>query len=47
MAGNTSSVAILMGSKSDMEVANKAYTLLKKHGITVDMQVLSAHRNIE
>ena len=41
------SVAIIMGSMSDLPVAQKAYDLLARHNISVDIQVLSAHRNIE
>lgn len=41
------SVAIIMGSKSDMDVAKKAYETLKNNYINVTMDVISAHRNIE
>ena len=37
-------VLILMGSKSDLPVAEKATALLKKFGISYDVAVASAHR---
>lgn len=37
-------VAILLGSKSDMEVAGKAAKVLEEAGVPYDLQVLSAHR---
>jgi 5-(carboxyamino)imidazole ribonucleotide mutase len=37
-------VLIIMGSKSDLPVAEKATALLKKFGITYDVAVASAHR---
>ena len=37
-------VLIVMGSKSDLPVAEKATSLLKKFGITYDVAVASAHR---
>lgn len=37
-------VLIVMGSKSDLPVAEKATALLKKFGITYDVAVASAHR---
>lgn len=40
-------IAIIMGSKSDKEIAVKAFDLLVKHHVPVEMQVISAHRNIE
>lgn len=39
------SIAIIMGSQSDMEVAQKAYDMLKTWGIPATMDVISAHRN--
>ena len=39
------SVSILIGSKSDMEVARKAEQILDRFGITHETQVLSAHRD--
>jgi 5-(carboxyamino)imidazole ribonucleotide mutase len=40
-------VAILIGSTSDMEVAEKATKLLDDFEISYDLQVISAHRNPE
>jgi 5-(carboxyamino)imidazole ribonucleotide mutase len=37
-------VAIMMGSKSDMEIMDHCAQTLKKFGIEADMRVLSAHR---
>ncbi|MEK9727320.1 MAG: 5-(carboxyamino)imidazole ribonucleotide mutase [Candidatus Margulisiibacteriota bacterium] len=37
-------VSILMGSKSDLEIMNKAVEMLKSFGISYDINVLSAHR---
>ncbi len=37
-------VAILLGSKSDMEVAEKATKVLAEAGVPYDLQVISAHR---
>jgi len=37
-------VLIIMGSKSDLPVAEKAIALLKKFGISYDVAVASAHR---
>ena len=37
-------VLIIMGSKSDLSVAEKATALLKKFGISYDVAVASAHR---
>lgn len=37
-------VSILMGSKSDLDIMNKAVEMLKKFGIDYDINVLSAHR---
>ena len=39
-----SKVSIIMGSKSDLPVAEKATALLKKFGISYDVAVASAHR---
>ncbi|MBF0106045.1 MAG: 5-(carboxyamino)imidazole ribonucleotide mutase [Deltaproteobacteria bacterium] len=41
----TPKVAILMGSKSDMPVMEKAAAVLKEFEVPFDMRVLSAHRN--
>jgi phosphoribosylaminoimidazole carboxylase PurE protein len=40
-------VAILMGSKSDLETMKPAAEVLKKLGLTVAVRVLSAHRTPE
>jgi 5-(carboxyamino)imidazole ribonucleotide mutase len=37
-------IAIMMGSKSDMEIMNNCTDTLKKFGIEADVRVLSAHR---
>ncbi len=42
-----SDVAILMGSKSDLEVMKPAADMCKKLGLRVDVRVLSAHRTPE
>ena len=39
-----SRVSIILGSKSDMSVAEKAITILKKFNIEYDIAVASAHR---
>ncbi|MDR0334985.1 MAG: 5-(carboxyamino)imidazole ribonucleotide mutase [Methanomassiliicoccaceae archaeon] len=39
-----SKVLILMGSKSDLPVAEKGTTILKRFGIEYEMKVASAHR---
>lgn len=39
-----SRVSIILGSKSDMPVAEKAITILRKLGIGFDIAVASAHR---
>lgn len=39
-----SKVSIIMGSKSDLKVAEKAITILDKFGIDFDINVASAHR---
>jgi 5-(carboxyamino)imidazole ribonucleotide mutase len=38
-------VAIVMGSKSDTPIAEKAEAVLKEFGIEFETQVISAHRN--
>ena len=40
-------VAIVMGSKSDQAVADKAVAILDEHTIPYDVRVISAHRNPE
>ncbi|MCQ2551124.1 MAG: 5-(carboxyamino)imidazole ribonucleotide mutase [Clostridia bacterium] len=37
-------VAVVMGSKSDMPVAQKAIDMLEKFGVDYEVRVLSAHR---
>ena len=39
-----SKVSIIMGSKSDLPVAEKAINILKKFGVPFDIDVASAHR---
>jgi 5-(carboxyamino)imidazole ribonucleotide mutase len=38
-------VAVVMGSESDMPVAEKAVELLKEFGVGYEVAVISAHRN--
>ncbi|NPA97234.1 MAG: 5-(carboxyamino)imidazole ribonucleotide mutase [Crenarchaeota archaeon] len=38
-------VAIVVGSQRDLEFAERAAKILVEHGVDVDIQVLSAHRN--
>jgi len=38
-------IAILIGSESDRQIAQKAEKVLDKAGVDYDIQVLSAHRN--
>ncbi|MGA3358944.1 MAG: 5-(carboxyamino)imidazole ribonucleotide mutase [Halobacteriota archaeon] len=40
----TPDVAILVGSTSDMHVAEKAIEIIEDAGITYDLEVISAHR---
>ena len=40
-------VIILMGSKSDLEIMNKAESFLNDNGIETEKHVASAHRNPE
>jgi 5-(carboxyamino)imidazole ribonucleotide mutase len=44
---NSADVAIMMGSKSDLETMKGAAEVLKKLGLTVAVRVLSAHRTPE
>ena len=37
-------VALIMGSKSDLPVVQKAKQVLNQFGVDVDMRVISAHR---
>lgn len=39
-----STVSIIMGSKSDLPVAEKAINILNRFGISFDIEVASAHR---
>jgi phosphoribosylaminoimidazole carboxylase PurE protein len=48
MSGKTGSdVAVLMGSKSDLEIMRPAAQVCRKLGLSVDVRVLSAHRTPE
>jgi len=38
-------VAVILGSASDKQIADKAVDVLSKSGVSYDLQVLSAHRN--
>ena len=40
-------VAVVMGSKSDQAVADKAIAVLEEYSIPYEVRVLSAHRNPE
>lgn len=42
-----SQVAILMGSKSDAEIMQRAADILEEFGVGYEMRVLSAHRTPE
>jgi 5-(carboxyamino)imidazole ribonucleotide mutase len=41
---NMVEVSIICGSVSDQPVAEKAWNLLKEHGVSYDFAVISAHR---
>jgi len=47
MSNTATDVAVLMGSKSDLEVMKPAAEICKKLGLTVTVRVLSAHRTPE
>ena len=47
MATENALVAILMGSKSDLELMRPACTELEQFGIAYDIRVMSAHRTPE
>jgi phosphoribosylaminoimidazole carboxylase PurE protein len=47
MSEKTCDVAILMGSKSDLDIMKPAADVLKKLGLRVAVRVLSAHRTPE
>jgi 5-(carboxyamino)imidazole ribonucleotide mutase len=38
-------VAVILGSASDKQIADKAVDVLSKGGVLFDVQVISAHRN--
>lgn len=38
-------VAVILGSSSDKQIADKAIDVLSKNNVSYDLQVLSAHRN--
>ncbi len=38
-------VAIVVGSKRDLEYAERAGKILRENGVSIDIKVLSAHRN--
>lgn len=40
-------VAVISGSASDAEIADRVCGMLKEHGISYDRQILSAHRDAE
>ncbi len=40
-------VSIVMGSKSDQAVADKAIEVLEEHNVPYEVRVISAHRNPE
>ncbi len=42
-----SKVAILMGSKSDLDVVKPAVAILKRFGVETEVRVISAHRTPE
>ena len=44
MDKSNASVAVVMGSSSDLEVMNKCLEVLKEFGVTYHLEVLSAHR---
>jgi phosphoribosylaminoimidazole carboxylase PurE protein len=46
-AKKAADVAIMMGSKSDLETMKPAAEILKKLGLSVEVRVLSAHRTPE
>ena len=37
-------VAVVMGSKSDLPIAEKAVAVLQEYGVGAEVRVLSAHR---
>lgn len=47
MPERANKVAIVLGSKSDQAVADKAISVLDAHHIAYELKVISAHRNPE
>src|SRR5260370_9427526 len=47
MSQTTYTVAILMGSSSDLDVMIEAAKILKQFGVTCDVEITSAHRSPE
>ena len=47
MSEKAADVAVMMGSKSDLEIMKGAAEIVKKLGLTVTVRVLSAHRTPE
>jgi len=47
LAVDSPSVGIIMGSKSDMEVMEKAGAVLEEAGVSFEIRVMSAHRDPE
>ena len=45
LAVDSPSVGIIMGSKSDMEVMEKAGAVLEEAGVSFEIRVMSAHRD--
>ncbi len=43
----TAKIALIMGSKSDMNVADRAVEVLERHGVPYEIRVISAHREPE
>jgi 5-(carboxyamino)imidazole ribonucleotide mutase len=43
----TPTVAIIMGSKSDLKIMQDAADILKQFGVAYDLSVVSAHRTPE
>ncbi|HQD27020.1 5-(carboxyamino)imidazole ribonucleotide mutase [Methanoculleus thermophilus] len=40
-------VAVICGSASDSQIAEKVFGVLREHGVSYDYQVISAHRDPE
>ncbi len=43
----TRKVSLILGSKSDKEIGDKAYKILQDFGIETEYKIISAHRNPE